>query len=440
MKGISKKRQVCIFVSTCIAFFGFGIWREIYIITPMELPRIRHNVLDIRQTNRSNNIKVLSNNNGSHNNHGCKCNNNSTGAGDTVSENDTVKIYDQDNENNMKTSPCGPEVRHLAFVKVHKAGSTTVMNILERFAYKRNLLLALPQKANILHYGFSNIVPRPKNSPFDMLITHVDHYDRKLFASVLPADTKYIGIIREPLMLSISAFEYYHRNYGLYKNVPGKEKLREYLQHRAMYEPKQASMSYTNNRMSYDFGLPQKSFHDEAAIKKFLFQLDSEMDLVLVVEKFSESLVLLKRLMCWQLKDVLYITRNKNDQKDSVHFSADEMKYHRDFSLADNMLYDYFTNRLNEKLQAERNDFQEEVDLLKSMLPKVSSFCQKASSNNWKTTERLVFNKTKFNDVFQVDLKDCRLMLLRELTFVDLSRSKNLEIELLDMRNLPPSF
>lgn len=401
----------------------------------MELPRIQPSHVDIRKTGMDIDKKVLA----SYSSDNCACNNNNAGTEDTVSQNAAGVTYNQDKEK-VKVSPCGPEVRHLAFVKVHKAGSTTAMNILERFAYKRNLMLALPTQANILHSGFSNLVPRPKSSTFDMLIAHVDHYNRTLFAKVLPADTKYIGIIREPLMLSISAFEYYRRQYGLYKNVPGKKPLQEYLRKREAYEPKYASTSYTNNRMSYDFGLPQKAFHDQTAISKFLLRLDSEMDLVLVMEKFSESLVLLKRMMCWELKDVLYITRNRNDQKDSVQFSSDELKYHRNFSLADNMLYDYFTNRLNEKLGAQRNDFQEEVDVLNSMLQNVSSFCQKNGSYEGQTSEALVFNETKFNDVFEVSIQDCRLMMLDELTFVNLSRNKNLEIELLGTRNLTPGL
>ncbi|PVD30412.1 hypothetical protein C0Q70_09678 [Pomacea canaliculata] len=40
------------------------------------------------------------------------------------------------------------EVTHVFFLKVHKAASTTVMNIIYRFALSRNLTVMLPRRSN----------------------------------------------------------------------------------------------------------------------------------------------------------------------------------------------------------------------------------------------------------------------------------------------------
>ncbi|CAH1238815.1 Hypp5640 [Branchiostoma lanceolatum] len=37
--------------------------------------------------------------------------------------------------------------------------------------------------------------------------------------------------------------------------------------------------------------------------------LDEDMTLVMITERMHESLVLLKRLMCWRLQDILYWPR-----------------------------------------------------------------------------------------------------------------------------------
>lgn len=60
----------------------------------------------------------------------------------------------------------------------------------------------------------------------------------------------------------------------------------------------------TNNRMALEFGFPLEVFRSRkkktAAITEYLDQLDSEMDLILVVEKLEESMVLLRRILNWK--------------------------------------------------------------------------------------------------------------------------------------------
>ena len=66
--------------------------------------------------------------------------------------------------------------------------------------------------------------------------------------------------------------------------------------------------------MSVDFGFPLTNFeaskHNVMMINEFLHDLNAKMDLVLVSELFDESLILLRRLLGWTTKDVLYISRN----------------------------------------------------------------------------------------------------------------------------------
>ncbi|XP_064597757.1 galactose-3-O-sulfotransferase 3-like [Liolophura sinensis] len=320
----------------------------------------------------------------------------------------------------------------LAFLKVHKAGSTTIMNILQRFAWDNNLLVALPSPSHIIHSNFKNLLflPKGRNS-YDMLFNHVHHYDRKKFAKLLPADAKYIGIVREPLSLTISAFEYYRVVWRLkrYTKIPGNDKLREYLRHREKYD--NSPGSFTNNRMAFDFGLPGRMFRNRTFITKYLKKLDSEFDLVMILEYFAESLIFLKRLMCWKLKDVLYIKRNAmKNKRPHIVFSKEELSYHKNFSMADTMLYDHFLSRFKLRLTQENREFWEEVSVFKGMLGKTESYCLSVKNNGTDThaNSSLLFQETKFNDVFAINRNDCSLMLISEIPFVRKSRWKHAQM------------
>lgn len=50
-------------------------------------------------------------------------------------------------------------------------------------------------------------------------------------------------------------------------------------------------------------------------IKKHIDDLAEKMNLVLIMEYFDESLVLLKRELCWDLDDVVYFKLNQRSQE-----------------------------------------------------------------------------------------------------------------------------
>ena len=50
-------------------------------------------------------------------------------------------------------------------------------------------------------------------------------------------------------------------------------------------------------------------------IKKHIDELAEKIDLVLIMEYFDESLVLLKRELCWDLDDVVYFKLNQRSHE-----------------------------------------------------------------------------------------------------------------------------
>lgn len=50
-------------------------------------------------------------------------------------------------------------------------------------------------------------------------------------------------------------------------------------------------------------------------IQKHIDELAEKIDLVLIMEYFDESLVLLKRELCWELDDVVYFKLNQRSKE-----------------------------------------------------------------------------------------------------------------------------
>jgi hypothetical protein len=172
--------------------------------------------------------------------------------------------------------------------------------------------------------------------------------------------------------------------------------------------------------MARDFGLPNKfKPTDTPEVQNYLQHLNSQFLLVLSVEKIDESLVLMKRLLGWELKEILYVTKNKHKHTPIV-LSAYEKSKFRKTSFLDFKIYDYFTNVLDEKLNKMQEDFWNEVNYLKTILKRVNVFC---SNNNQKL--RIVIEKTNWNDQFSIYKNDCKLMSTNELSFIAKLRARH---------------
>ena len=233
-----------------------------------------------------------------------------------------------------------PEIRHIAFLKVHKAASSTMLNILYRFGTYQNLTFVLPKAANyILHSRpYTNILPPASNKTFDILCNHAI-FSRDLFANIMPKDTVYVAIVREPFKRLYSAFVYYLKQFPkkyLWDITKRRDKhsksnlgdsFAAYLKDPLMYEPISPIASQTHNRMAVDFGYPVEDFSNVTKFKDYLTLLDDYFDIVMVTELFDESIVLLRRLLHWKVKDILYISQNTMKTKvKNVVYNATKSK------------------------------------------------------------------------------------------------------------------
>uniref|UniRef100_F6TYZ7 Galactosylceramide sulfotransferase n=3 Tax=Ciona intestinalis TaxID=7719 RepID=F6TYZ7_CIOIN len=80
-------------------------------------------------------------------------------------------------------------------------------------------------------------------------------------------------------------------------------------------------------------------------------RIEQEFDLVMISDHFMESLILLKDLMCWDLKDVVSLKLNSRKSKSPEQPEQLRRKI-RNWNKADAFLFDHFNATLWRKVEA----------------------------------------------------------------------------------------
>ena len=440
---------------------------------------------------------------------------------------------------------CTKPVKHVYFLKVHKAGSTTIQNILWRYGFSHglNIVTFHNKLMSLASPNFEHLLPPDppslQDGKYDIFLEH-SIYDERQLKKRLFEDTVNIAIIRKPLSQLHSTFKFYKLSkvlhLGHFQNP-----MAEFLQRPEKYMSKTKQQSVadwhlvlktTKNRVATEFG-----FHPgEHSIQGYLKYIESKF-LVLILERLSESLVLLRRKLCWGMKDILvfqmrqqnsgHVNRgvtsrryddvtnrnddvtNKNDdvsnRNDDVMSRSDDVtnKYdnnemmatsseanstsrlnsvnqtvavshetngtilghangpgktmatsnetmqlnsisetipnkinstiptlerlHKAFSPDDYTFYEYFTNVMLQTLDAQPDDFQQEVKLLEEMQEKTNHFCDdiciKLGHCNGRACMKLViedcirFPESPWSDSFNIMGLDCLLLKLSPMIY-----------------------
>ena len=332
-------------------------------------------------------------------------------------------------------SKCTAEKRNVVFIKNHKCGSDTVTNVFHRFGFDRTLsfMLAAPGRYT-LNWPYM-IMPGTYREPkarggFNILCEHAV-YSERIMSKLMPSDTEYTTIVREPFSRLRSAFNFFHIDWRA--EIHSDEPLQEYLSDIRRYEIHIRSPSHVRykkhcmgpgwtagqNGMSFDLGF-DNGFHQDTVdqtgnatyIREWLQHLHNRFNLVMILEHFEESLVLLRRLMCWRMQDVLYLVRNvgnyhyKSSHVDNIDPSL--MDNFRRFNQVDIALYDLFNATLWRRIELEGPDYADELRQFKVVMKTVRDFCYSDPPPSNATA--LSIPQSDWNDEFSVTGRYCTRM------------------------------
>ncbi|XP_071791191.1 galactosylceramide sulfotransferase-like isoform X1 [Asterias amurensis] len=241
-----------------------------------------------------------------------------------------------------ETEECTPQ-RNIAFLKMHKCGSSTVQNILFRYGDQHNLDFVMPPIDNLFMKGA--FFDKDHMIDFSLkkynILCHHTRFSAAAFAEVLPSDAVYITVLRDPVEMFESGFTYH--KLATRVGLPEDGGLEMFLRMpRFYYKQVYHSGAFFKNPMLFDLGLKSIEQFYPKLIKKKISKLEKQFDLVMLTEYFDESLILLRHLLCLEIDDIVYFILNARSESSVKTISPDFAKKIREWNAGDVELYSVF--------------------------------------------------------------------------------------------------
>jgi len=188
-------------------------------------------------------------------------------------------------------------------------------------------------------------------------------FDRSELGKIMQGKGVYVTIIRDPLSQFVSRWDFY----GL------SEKHKMTLDEFATRLPIRESRE---RQLLYDFGLEANKYTHRGVNRK-IRELNATFSLVMIQEMFVESLVLLRRLLCWEMEDMAHVNLHSYKPRSS-YLSSKGRHNLRKYLAADYKMYNFFVAKFRSLLRGEGKKFNiaEEVSHLKKTVRNAAQTCQ----------------------------------------------------------------
>ena len=293
-------------------------------------------------------------------------------------------------------SQCTAPAQHIYYLKIHKCASTTMEALFYRYAIRNNLTIVFfTQKhtypdPDMLYY----LPPSTNPQHYNILASHTV-FEEGQIKQILPAETKYVTMVRKPLKHLESVFKYYNLCERL-ELEPCDEAARTFLQNPAKYDKRACVTecclgssdtryyrSITKNFIASHFGLRDQITLPDTQILDWVRYIEKRFHFVGLVESLAESLVYLRRLLCFSVKDILLLPLRKSKQMELGFHHVDndlETKY-RNWSNVDYLLHRNFAAKFENLIGHMDNDFKEEVLEYNAISTTVTRFCNNFCSD-----------------------------------------------------------
>ncbi|XP_075924706.1 galactose-3-O-sulfotransferase 2-like [Petromyzon marinus] len=256
----------------------------------------------------------------------------------------------------------------VVFLKTHKTASSTFQNILFRFGEKNNLTFAFPIQGHQFYYpqdfmaSYVAMPPRAVGGRFHMLCSHMRFHMAEV-ARVMSDNATFLSIVRSPDTHFESVFHYYENNDPAFiaaKNHSdrvNKGPFRTFLESaETFYKRNRKRGPFGRNPMAFDFGLNPNADVSSREFRSGLAQLDVAFDLVMITERFDESVILAKEILGWAMEDVVYLSNNKrakiHNDKPLEREDTRLTEMIRRWNALDVALYEHFSRRFQRQVEA----------------------------------------------------------------------------------------
>lgn len=332
-------------------------------------------------------------------------------------------------KSSSRRKTCKPK-KNILFLKTHKTGSSTVQNIFLRYGDRHNLTFVLPAQHNYFghptRFDRSMLDPRDKrtlDSDNNNIFTHHARFNYPEMKAIMPDDTVFVTILRDTVSLTESLFGYYNLKRVFHENSSTHflETFFAITPNRSAYHAlssRRLHGKFGRNQMSFDLGLEVEYFDNLEVLDEYIKYLDNRFHLVMIADRMEESLILLQRLLCWSINDVIAFRHNARYGSALSSITNEVKEKIRLFNVADELLYKHFSAKLDTMIEAfGRKKMRKETAKLRNASTTVYQKCV----GNTPSKDLVVrYRKTqKMN-------KYCQDFVISELPYTELLRQKQL--------------
>ncbi|XP_055014681.1 galactosylceramide sulfotransferase-like [Boleophthalmus pectinirostris] len=279
----------------------------------------------------------------------------------------------------QNSSRCVPKV-DIMFMKTHKTASSTIINILFRFGQKHGLKFAFPNSRNDFYYpsSFQRTYVEGYQSGicFNIMCNHM-RFNSSEVTQVVPLDSVYFTVLRDPAELFESSFHYFSHIIPLTWWIGGKDKMTEFLRAPNLYyKPNGLYSFYLKNLLFFDFGYDNNLDEDSPIVEQSLKEIAERFDLVMLTEHFEESLILLKDALCWSMDEILFFKLNSRKESPVSRLTPELRQKALKWNSIDWKLYQYFNSTFWHKVELYgREQMAKDVAELKRRNAKMMEIC-----------------------------------------------------------------
>ncbi|KFO87985.1 Galactose-3-O-sulfotransferase 2, partial [Buceros rhinoceros silvestris] len=270
---------------------------------------------------------------------------------------------------------------NVMFLKTHKTASSTVLNIMFRFAERYNLTVALPA-GQLVHLGYPNTFLASFVEEFqaigrnyNIMCNHL-RFNPSEVQKVMATNTFYFSILRNPIPLLESSYVYYKDIVPAFRIS---KDVNEYLASpMKYYRPADYKQNiYARNIMSFDFGYDNNAEDDDKYVQAVLNEIEQNFHLILIADYFDESMILLKHALCWDLDDVVYFKLNTRSEDTVQTLTPESEEQIKVWCSLDWKLYLHFNQsfwrRIEELIGLE--ELEKEVNYLRTRQKELMETC-----------------------------------------------------------------
>ncbi|XP_063712072.1 galactosylceramide sulfotransferase-like [Symsagittifera roscoffensis] len=288
---------------------------------------------------------------------------------------------------------------NIAYVKVHKCGSTTMTSTFLRFAEINRMELPFCKSGwpYISYPTTRQEIYTPEfrsndRSKYNILAVHT-MYNYTLWNRVMKHPFTLVGAAREPFNQFESFFTFYkfHDFISRKYKMPQSETLDFFLNEfngrlkDEKWEFHGMSTQRIRNTMLLDYGMPllDHSRNESGDVLKYINELTANVTVFIIQDYFDESLVVLKNILCWNWSDIVYDafihqrTPSPSGSLKSTNMSLIEerRRLHKIFSPYDYIFYGKSFSKLQSQIES-ITDFAEQLQEFRDIKSIIAGWCE----------------------------------------------------------------